>query len=63
MHVTGTIAQLRKNDQVGQMMQASIDALQIYLGTAEHFFTLQASKIEHRLDQRESQLIYIYGRN
>ena len=41
-------------------MHASIDALQIYLGIAEHFFTLQAPTIEHRLDLGESQLVYIW---
>ena len=60
MHVTGMISQLRKNDRVGQTMHASIDALQIYLGTEDHFFTMKASIFEHRPSRRESQLVYIW---
>ena len=60
MHVTGMIIQLRKNDKVGQTMRASIDALQIYLGTAAHFFTLQASMYDHRPERKKSQLVYIW---
>ena len=60
LHVSGLIAQIRKNDRVGQTMRASIDALQIYLGTEKQFFTKQAHTIEHRPDRKESQLVYIW---
>lgn len=60
MHVSGLIAQIRKGDRVGQTMLASIDAMQIYLGTTDQFFGLQAYEIEHRPDRRESQLVYIW---
>ena len=60
MHVTGMVAQLRKNDRVGQTMHASIDALQLYLGIEEHFFTQVAVELEHRPSRRESQLVYIW---
>ena len=60
MHVTGIISQLRKYDRVGQTMHASIDALQLYLGTEEQFFQLQAHTFEHRPDRCHSQLIYIW---
>ena len=60
MHVSGIISQIRKKDRVGETMLACIDALQIYLGTSEHFFMLQAHTIEHRPDRRESQLTYIW---
>ena len=60
LHITGMIAQIRKDDRVGQTMRASIDALQIYLGTESHFFQKQAHLIEHRPDRKESQLVYIW---
>ena len=60
MHVSGMIAQIRKRDRVGQTMLASIDALQIYLGTSEQFFKLQAHTIDYRPDRKESQLVYIW---
>ena len=60
MHVSGMIAQIRKKDRVGQTMLACIDAMQIYLGTGEQFFSLQAHTIEYRPDRRESQLTYIW---
>ena len=60
MHVSGLIAQIRKKDRVGQTMLACIDALQIYLGTAEHFFRIQAHIIEYRPERKESQLVYIW---
>ena len=60
MHVSGMIAQIRKDDRVGQTMRASIDALQIYLGTEAQFFTLQSHIIEHRPSRKESQLVYIW---
>ena len=60
LHVTGLISQLRKNDRVGQTMTACIDALQLYLGTEDHFFTLQAHAYEIRPDRKENQLVYIW---
>ena len=60
MHVTGLISQLRKYDRVGQTIHASIDALQLYLGTKEQFFKLQAHNYEHRPERRQSQLVYIW---
>ena len=60
LHITGLIAQIRKNDRVGQTMSASIDALQLYLGLENHFFTLQAHTVEHRPERRENQLVYIW---
>ena len=60
LHITGLISQVRKDDRVGQTMRASIDALQIYLGTAEQFFTLEARNIEHRPERKESQLVYLW---
>jgi hypothetical protein len=60
LHVAGVIKQVRKQDRVGQTMIACIDALQIYLGTMEQFFSLQAHKIEHRPDRKMSQLVYIW---
>ena len=60
MHISGLIAQIRKKDRVGQTMLACIDVLQIYLGTAEHFFKLQAHIIDHRPERKESQLVYIW---
>ena len=60
LHVSGMIAQIRKDDRVGQTMRASIDALQIYLGTEVQFFTLQSHAIEHRPSRKESQLVYIW---
>jgi hypothetical protein len=59
-HVTGLISQLRKNDRVGQTMNACIDALQLYLGLEKHFFTHKADKFEHRPCKRESQLVFLW---
>ena len=41
-------------------MRASIDALQIYLGTEEHFFKVQAHKIELRPNQKANQIVYMW---
>ena len=60
MHVSGLITQLRKNDKVGKTMQASIDALQIYMGVEQQFFLLQAERYEHRPDRRSSQIVYMW---
>jgi ribonuclease HI len=60
MHITGLVTQLRKRDRVGLTMHASIDALQLYLGTTAHFFTLNANTMEHRPSRRESPLVYIW---
>jgi hypothetical protein len=60
MHVTGLITQLRKLDRVGQTMLACIDAMQLYLGTQEQFFTLQVNKAPHRPSRKESQLTYVW---
>jgi hypothetical protein len=59
-HISGLITQVRKNDKVGQVMRASIDALQIYLGTAQQFFQQQAKQFEHRPKKKESQLVYMW---
>jgi hypothetical protein len=60
LHVAGLVAQIRKKDRVGQTMLASIDALQIYMGLADHFFTVQAHNYEYRPKRKESQLVYIW---
>ena len=60
MHVSGLIAQVRKKDRVGKTMLASIDALQLYLGTSEHFFTTQAQSLEYRPNRKTSQLVYMW---
>jgi hypothetical protein len=60
LHVTGLITQIRKRDKVGKTMLASIDALQIYLGTGQQFFQLQAHAYDYRPSKRESQLVYVW---
>jgi ribonuclease HI len=60
LHVSGLIAQLRKRDRVGLTMQASIEALQIYLGIKDQIFMTPAGIQEHRPSRRESQIVYIW---
>lgn len=59
-HTANVIAQIRKNDKVGQTMRAAIDCYQLYLGIGKQFFATSAYAYEHRLERCKSPITYIW---